>query len=148
MKKLFRQSRPHHFLSIAALAPLVDIFTILVVAVLQSSSSQAPPEFPENSVELPISAQNHQVQQPATIDIAKDGIYLNGSRVSSRAFWEQQKQPIITDLYERLLMKVPSKIQIRADAGVPWKLIDKTLATTRQAGCLDVTLLAISKDSL
>ena len=95
-----------------------------------------------------ISAQEHQVKQPTTIDIAKDGIYLNGYRVSSRTFWEQQTQPIITDLYDRLLMDVPSTIQIRADAGVPWRLIDKTLATTRQAGCLDVTLLAISKDSL
>ena len=148
MKKLFHKSQPQHFLSIAALAPLVDIFTILVVAVLQSSSSQAPPEFPESNIELPISAQEHQVKQPTTIDIAKDGIYLNGYRVSSRTFWEQQTQPIITDLYDRLLMDVPSTIQIRADAGVPWMLIDKTLATTRQAGCLDVTLLAISKDSL
>ena len=148
MKRLFQKRRSSHFLQAAALAPIIDIFTILVVAVLKSSSATAPPTFPEAGLKLPISAQEYTIQQSATIDIAQDGIYFNGDRVSSRQYWEKQKQPLITDLYDRLLISVPTKIQIRADAGVPWKLIDKTLATTRQAGCLNVELLAVSKDSL
>ena len=148
MKRLFKKSSHQSFLPMAALAPLVDIFTILVVAVLKSSATSAPPHFPEASMELPTSIQEQPQQQPVMVDIAKDGIYYNGSRISSRRYWEQQEQPLITDLYQLLLSNPPSKLQIRADAGVPWKLIDKTLATSRQAGCTNVELLAISRDSL
>ena len=148
MKRLFKKRTHVHFLHLAALAPIVDIFTILVVAVLKSSATSAPPHFPEANMKLPVSAQEQPQQQPSTVDIAKDGIYYNGARISSRKYWEQQKDPIITDLYTLLLTNPPTKIQIRADAGVPWKLIDKALATSRQAGCTDVELLAVSRDSL
>ena len=106
-------------LSVAALAPLIDIFTILVVAVLKSSSAAAPPQLPEAQTELPLSAQEQPVLQIATIDIGKDGIYFNGSQVSSRTYWEKQEAPIIDELYSRMLLTPPSQVQIRADAEVP-----------------------------
>ncbi|MAA79399.1 MAG: hypothetical protein CL916_09075 [Deltaproteobacteria bacterium] len=148
MKKLFTKKKSLPMLSVAALAPLIDIFTILVVAVLKSSSAAAPPQLPEAQTDLPLSAQEQPVLQIATIDIGKDGIYFNGIRVSSRAYWEKQDAPIIEELYTRMLLTPPKQVQIRADAGVPWILIDKALATSRQAGCTDIELLAMNKDSL
>lgn len=148
MRKLFTTKKPLTMLSVAALAPLIDIFTILVVAVLKSSSAAAPPQLPEAQTDLPLSAQEQPVLQIATIDIGKDGIYFNGSRVSSRTYWEKQEAPIIDELYARMLLTPPSQVQIRADAGVPWILIDKALATSRQAGCTDIELLAMNRDSL
>jgi len=148
MKRLFSRKATPSMLHIAALAPLIDIFTILVVAVLKSSSAVAPPQLPEPQTQLPISAQKQSIQQPDTVDIGKDGIYFNGNRVSSRAYWEQQSAPLIQELYESMLANPPEKLQIRADSAVPWTLIDKTLATARQAGCTDVELLAIQTDSL
>jgi biopolymer transport protein ExbD len=148
MRRLFTKPKTISMLSIAALAPLIDIFTILVVAILKSSSASAPPQLPEPQTTLPLSAQEQSIQQPATIDIAIDGIYFNGARVTSRIYWEQQEAPIIEELYARMLLTPPSKIQIRADAKVPWKLIDKALATARQVGCSDIELLAVNTDSL
>ena len=148
MRNLFTKKKALPMLSVAALAPLIDIFTILVVAVLKSSSAAAPPQLPEQQTELPLSAQEQPVLQIATIDIGKDGIYYNGTRVSSRAYWEKQEAPIIEELYARMLLSPPSEIQIRADSGVPWVLIDKALATSRQTGCTTIELLALNRDSL
>ena len=148
MKRLFSSSPPSSMLHIAALAPLIDIFTILVVAVLKSSSAVAPPQLPEPQTQLPLSAQEQSIQKPDTVDIGKNGIYFNGNRVSSRAYWEKKDAPLIQELYESMLVSPPKKLQIRADASVSWALIDKTLATARQVGCTDVELLAIRTDSL
>jgi biopolymer transport protein ExbD len=148
MRKLFTTKKSTSMLSVAALAPLIDIFTILVVAVLKSSSAASPPQLPESQTDLPLSAQEQPVLQMATIDIGKDGIYFNGVRVSSRAYWEEQDSPIIDELYTRMLLTPPKQIQIRADATVPWQLIDKTLATSRQVGCSNIELLAMNRDSL
>ena len=148
MRRLFSQSPSPSMLHIAALAPLIDIFTILVVAVLKSSSAVAPPQLPEPHTQLPLSAQEHSIQQPDTVDIGTDGIYFNGNRVSSRAYWEKHKAPLIQELYESMLAAPPTKLQIRADASVSWSLIDKTLATARQVGCTDIELLALQNDSL
>lgn len=148
MRKLFSTKKRTSMLSVAALAPLIDIFTILVVAVLKSSSAVSPPQLPESQTDLPLSAQEQPVLQIATIDIGKDGIYFNGVRVSSRTYWEQKESPIIDDLYTRMLLNPPKQIQIRADATVPWQLIDKALATSRQVGCTDIELLAMNRDSL
>ena len=103
-------------LSVAALAPLIDIFTILVVAVLKSSSAAAPPQLPEAQTELPLSALEQPVLQLATIDIGKDGIYFNGARVSSRTYWEKQDAPIIDEFAAETKGKVRvGKINVDAN---------------------------------
>ena len=56
MKRLFSKSLGHSTgLEVAALAPMVDLFTLLVIAVLRSSSPEAPLQLPEEQLLLPIS---------------------------------------------------------------------------------------------
>ena len=148
MRRLFRKRVSKSGFSVASFAPIIDIFTILVVAILKSSSTQAPPQFPESNVRLPLSGQEYGRSNIATIDIAQDGIYYNRTRVTSTAYWERETQTIVTELYSILLLQPPAKIQLRADSSTPWLLIDKTLLTIRQAGCNDIELLAESRSSL
>ena len=92
MKSLFaKKHRTAGQLSIATLAPMVDIFTILVIAVLRASSPQAPLSLPEASMELPISQQETIAPELLILDIGKDGIYVDGFRVTSRQFWKTTK---------------------------------------------------------
>ena len=148
MKRLFRKRTAHSGLMVASFAPIIDIFTILVVAILKSSSTQPPPQFSELDFTLPLSVQEQGTHNVATIDIAKDGIYYNRQRLTATAYWEKNEEPLITELYSLILLNPPKKIQLRADASIPWLLIDKALLTLQQAGCKDLELLAQSRSSL
>ena len=135
-------------LGVATLAPMVDIFTILVIAVLKASSPQAPLTLPEGNMELPLSAQESISLEQLVVDIAKDGIYVDGFRVTARAYWEQSQDILITEVYSSLQQQAKKEVKIRVDKEVPWSLISKTLHTAQQAGYEDIELLVISTSSL
>ena len=89
-------------LGVATLAPMVDIFTILVIAVLKASSPQAPVVLPEGSMELPLSNQENISVEHLVVDIAKEGIYVDGFRVTAREYWEQSEDILISEVYSSL----------------------------------------------
>ena len=149
MKPLFqRKKRSSGELSIATLAPMVDIFTILVIAVLRASSPQAPLLLPEGNMELPISQQDSIAPELLVLDIGKDGIYVDGFRVTARTFWENNDEALITEVYQSLQQHAKTQIKIRVDQDVPWALLSKALHTAQQAGYQDIEMLVISNSSL
>ncbi len=135
-------------LEVATLAPMVDIFTILVIAVLKASSPQPPLTLPEGTMELPLSAQEDISMEQLVIDIGKDGIYVDGFRVTARQYWEQSEDILITEVYSSLQQHAKREVKIRVDRDVPWSLISKALHTAQQAGYQDIEMLVISKSSL
>ena len=135
-------------LGIATLAPMVDIFTILVIAVLKASSPQPPLTLPEGTMELPLSAQEEISIEQLVVDIGEDGIYVDGFRVTARQYWEQSEDVLITEVYSSLQQHAKREVKIRVDRNVPWSLISKTLHTAQQAGYEDIEMLVISKSSL
>ena len=149
MTPLFsKKHRSSGQLSIATLAPMVDIFTILVIAVLRASSPQAPLTLPEPSMELPISQQETITPERLVLDIGKDGIYVDGFRVTSRQFWEESDAALITEVYQSLQQQAKTQVKIRVDQDVPWSLLSKALHTAQQAGYQDIDMLVISNSSL
>ena len=135
-------------LGVATLAPMVDIFTILVIAVLKASSPQAPVVLPEGSMELPLSNQENISVEQLVVDIAKEGIYVDGFRVTAREYWEQSEEILISVVYSSLQQHAKKDVKIRVDKDVPWSLISKTLHTAQQAGYEDIEMLVISSSSL
>jgi biopolymer transport protein ExbD len=135
-------------LGIATLAPMVDIFTILVIAVLKASSPQPPLTLPEGTMELPLSAQEEISIEQLVVDIGEDGIYVDGFRVTARQYWEQSEDVLITEVYSSLQQHAKREVKIRVDRDVPWSLISKTLHTAQPAGYEDIEMLVISKSSL
>lgn len=146
---LFSNSRSRSSgLGMATLAPMVDIFTILVIAVLKASSPQPPLVLPEGTMELPLSAQEDISMEQLVIDIGKDGIYVDGFRVTARQYWENSDDILITEVYSSLQQRAKREVKIRVDKDVPWSLISKALHTAQQAGYKDIEMLVISKSSL
>lgn len=149
MNPLFtKTNRNSGHLSIATLAPMVDIFTILVIAVLRASSPQAPLILPEATMELPISMQETIAPELLVLDIGQDGIYIDGFRITSRAFWEESDSALITEVYQSLQQQAKTQVKIRVDQDVPWSLLSKALHTAQQAGYQDIEMLVISNTSL
>ena len=146
---LFAKTRVQNSgLGIVTLAPMVDIFTILVIAVLKASSPQPPLTLPEGSMELPLSAQEEISIEQLVVDIGKEGIYVDGFRVTARQYWEQSEDILITEVYSSLQQHAKREVKIRVDRDVPWSLISKALHTAQQAGYEDIEMLVISKSSL
>ena len=134
--------------AVATLAPMVDIFTILVVAVLRSSSPEPPMSIPESDFEPPLSIQENGILKAVQIDIGMDGIYLEGYRITSRKYWEENEDLVINELYSLLEQQGKKQVQIRLDYRISWKLTRKVLLTAQQAGYQDIELLALSNSSL
>lgn len=148
-KALFKKSASSQTgFSVAALAPMVDIFTILVIAVLRSSSPEPPMSIPEPNFEPAISAQERGMLKAVQIDIGMEGIYLEGYRITSRKYWEENEELLINELYALLEQQGKKQVQIRSDHRIPWKLTRKILLTAQQAGYEDIELLALSNSSL
>ena len=149
MKRLFRQSqRESTGLDVAALAPMVDLFTLLVIAVLRSSSPEAPLELPEEKLLLPISTLERSPASGITIDVGQEGLYVDGWRAGSASFWNQSDQLLIRDLYESLQQYPSGHIKIRAHSESQWQLVNKVLLTCQQAGFKDIELVGLSNTSL
>ena len=94
---------------------MVDIFTILVIAVLKASSPQPPLTLPEGTMELPLSAQEDISMEQLVIDIGNDGIYVDGFRVTARQYWEQTEDILITEVYSSLQQHAKREVKIRVD---------------------------------
>ena len=148
MRRLFSNQRGGSDLSSAALTPMVDLFTILVIAVLRASSPEPPIESIEDGFQLPISKSETSSQQSASLEIGTDGIALNGIRIASTLYWSKQDAILIQDLKAALLLSTPDRIQIKAHADTPWNVVNKALFTTQQAGIKDVEIIALSASSL
>ena len=148
-RKLFSQTQqPAMGISVAALAPLVDLFTILVVSVLRASSPEPPMQFSEDSFHLPSSVMEAPPGQGIVIELGEEGLYVNGWRAGSAAYWAKSEEILIRDLYEALQGMGGKQVQIRAHANAPWSLVDKALFTSQQAGYSDIELIALSRSSL
>ena len=149
MKRLFSSDLASDSgLEVAALAPMVDLFTLLVIAVLRSSSPEAPLQLPEERLQLPISTLERSPASGITIDVGQEGLYVDGWRAGSASFWTNSEQLIIQDLYESLQQYPTGHIKIRAHAQSQWQLVNKVLLTCQQAGFKDIELVGLSNTSL
>ncbi|MEL6349762.1 MAG: biopolymer transporter ExbD [Myxococcota bacterium] len=137
-------------LSAAALAPMVDMMTILVVAILRTWSTDAPVEVPEADFRLPLSAQEAPAAPGIVVDIGAEGLYVDGWRAGAARYWTNSEDILIVDLYEALqaVSSGGQPVVIRAHEDAPWALVGKVLFTAQQAGYEDIELVAVSRASL
>ena len=106
MRQLFHRTRVKSDLSAAALTPMVDLFTILVIAVLRASSPEPPIKALTSDFQLPISRSEIESTKASAIEIGIDGIALDGIRIGSTVYWSKQKA-LMPELKSALLMIEP-----------------------------------------
>jgi biopolymer transport protein ExbD len=134
--------------STAALAPMVDIFTILLIVLLRSWSQDPPIDMVEAGFQLPLSSTESPTGRGVAVDVAAKGLYVEGWRTGSSEFWAESEDVLITEVYEALQVRGGSRVEIRAHKDAPWSLVGKVLYTAQQAGYSDVELVAVSRSSL
>lgn len=134
--------------STAALAPMVDVFTILLIALLRSWSQDPPVDMVEAGFQLPLSRTENPTGRGVAVDVAAKGLYVEGWRAGSSEFWAASDDVLITEVYEALQARGGARVEIRAHKDAPWALVGKVLYTAQQAGYADVELVAVSQSSL
>ena len=133
-RSIFASRKRHQAtLSAAAFAPMIDLFTILVVAVLRGAAPETPLNLPSQQLQLPISQSESAPSQGIVIDIAGDGIYVDGRRATGIKYWEKSDELLIPAVYQRLQQR-PGETSDCSDEEVSWSLISKVLLTAQQAG--------------
>ncbi|MBM76145.1 MAG: hypothetical protein CMK59_12150 [Proteobacteria bacterium] len=150
MRRLFKNKSfaQNDGFSEAALAPMVDLFTLLVIAVLRASSPEPALQLNDPTLELPISTSETPRSEGAVIEVGKQGIYLNGQRTTSTDYWLDQDEMLIRELYQSLLHLSETKAELRIHGDLPWKIVEQCLTTTQQAGYGDISIVALSSSSL
>ena len=78
MRRLFRSQPASSGPALAAVMPMVDIMTILLVAILRTWSTQPPMQPVESGFELPISRSEGEPSLSMAIEVGMDGIYVDG----------------------------------------------------------------------
>ena len=136
-----------HF-GIATLAPLVDLFTLLVVAILRSSSPEPALQMSDPNTNLPVSRSEMSAEHSIIVEVGPDGIYVQNYRRASTEYWQKQDEILIPELYKEMLRHSGQKTEIRIHSGLEWIVVEKILFTLQQAGIKDIDLLAISASSL
>jgi len=148
VRRLFHTNAPPPGPSLASLLPLVDILTLLLVAILRTWNTQPPMPQIESGFALPVSRAEAEPSLGLTIDVGTDGIYVDGFRTGSATHWTRAKEILIPELLDTLHAAGAQRVQVRAHREAPWKLVGKVLTTAQEAGVSDVELVAISRASL
>lgn len=148
-RRLFRRQESGKLpgLDVGALAPLVDMMTLLLVFLLRSYSTEAAPRPPEGRFELAGTVSEDPRKQAVELLISEEAIYVDGHRVIAVAYLPDDL--LIRELYDPLLLtRGKKRIEVHADRAVPWSVLKRVLHTARTAGFEELSLVAANTSSL
>jgi biopolymer transport protein ExbD len=149
VRKLFRHKEPDVAagLDVGALAPMVDMMTLLLVFLLRSYSTEYAPRPPEGKFELAGTRSEEARKNATEILVSTDAIYVEGNRVVATAYLTDDQ--LIREVYDVLLLaRNKHRVEVHADKNVPWSVLKKVLHTTKAAGFEELSLVAANAASM
>lgn len=141
MKRMFRRAPPASVgLDVGALAPMVDMMTLLLVFLLRSYSTDAAPAPREGPFDLAATSSEDPRHGGLELLVSAEAIYVDGQRIAAWEFVEGEG--VIRPLYDRLLAaRQKGRAEVHADRGVEWQDLSRVLATARAAGVEQLSLV-------
>lgn len=134
-------------LDVGALAPMVDMMTLLLVFLLRTWSTESAPEPSTGSFELATTTSTEARSGGLTVLVSPSGVWLEGRRVIGLD--DLGDDTLIRPLYDPLLaMRGEKAVEIHADATVPWAVLKRVFATCQAAGSPQIALVGVSAESL
>jgi biopolymer transport protein ExbD len=149
MKRLFRRQEADLSpgLDVGALAPLVDMMTLLLVFLLRSYSTEAAPMPPEGKFELAGTVSEEERKTAVVILISQEAIHVEGRRVVAVDYLSDDL--LIRELYDPLLIiRGKPRVEVHSDKNIPWGVLKRVLHTARAAGYQELSLVAANTSSL
>ena len=157
IKRMERANKKSSTTGGLSLVSLMDVFTILVFFLLVNSSSSDVMEPPKN-IKLPDSAIETKPRETVIVMITPTQILVQGEPVISTQEVIDSKNPLITEIKDRLELqkkkvigintKVVSESQevtVLAHRTVPFHLMKKVMASCASAGYGKISLAVVQK---
>lgn len=143
MRRLFHREEPVlEGLDVGALAPMVDMMTLLLVFLLRSYSTESAPHPPEGPFALAGTLSEQGRKGGVEILISSSSIYIDGVRVGDTVM--PSGDLMLPAVYERLLVcREKVRLEIHADQDVSYGVIKRVLYTARSAGFLELSLVGV-----
>ena len=132
----------------AALTPLVDAMTILLVFLLKSYSVDPPVRPDDSGFQLANTASEQPVGPATDIDVTADGIYVDGLRTASSVYYRDRDDALVRELYDALQGRSTKTVNVRADGRTPYRLLGKVMFTLQESGVERISLVAQSRAGL
>ena len=148
MKRILNPQRSNSQLSRSAMTPMVDVFTLLLVALLASYSTDEPVRQSDRGFALPRSTSTAALSPGTTLDLTDEGIYLEDQRHAASRFFLEVDKDLINEIYWPLLQMEKGQLLIRSDEDIAYRLLEKIIFTAQEAGWDSISLVAQSKSSL
>jgi biopolymer transport protein ExbD len=128
------------------LTSLLDMFTIILVFLLQSFQAEDENFTLHAGRELPTSDSQHELAAAVNIAVAVDGIYVEGEQVlplvdgvAVDAETRGDEWPAITeaatDARDAVEGADPDVATVQADQGVPYDTVERAMRSVARAGC-------------
>lgn len=148
-RRLFRRDEPSLApgLDVGALAPMVDMMTLLLVFLLRSYSTEAAPQPPEGRFELAGTVSEEPREAAVEILVSQEAVYVDGHRVIAVQYLPEEL--LVRELYDPLLaMRGRTRVEVHADRRLSWAVLKRVLHTAKAAGFEEISLVAANKASL
>lgn len=135
-------------LDVGALAPLVDMMTLLLVFLLRSYSTESAPMPPDGRFELAGTVSEAAREGGSVVVlVSQEAIYVEGRRVIAVGYLPPEL--LVREIYDPLLlMRGKQRIEVHADRTIPWGVLKRVLHTARTAGFEELSLVAANTSSL
>lgn len=148
-RRLFRTEEPalSPGLDVGALAPMVDMMTLLLVFLLRSYSTEAAPAPPEGPFELAGTVSEAAREPAVEILVSEEAVYIEGRRVVAVRYLPDTL--LVREIYDPLLaLRGKRRVEVHADRHVAWGALKRVLHTAKAAGYEEISLVAANKASL
>jgi len=143
------------------LTSMMDMFTIILVFLLKTYSTQGQLINPSKDLTLPSSIVQHAPEMGLDVTVSRDWILVNGRAVVKTKQVMDQKGYIIEplkselDTYAREAKtmeelygaKFSGKVTIQGDKTIPYKLLIKVMATCGQSSYPNMRLVVYKKEA-
>lgn len=137
-------------LDVGALAPMVDMMTLLLVFLLRTWSTESAPRPPEGAFTL-AGTTSVDARAPATqILVSTDGVWVDAHRVTAvAALADPAAEVVVREIYDPLLQaRQKDRVEIHADAAVNYGVLKRVVATAQAAGFHEVALVGVSAEGM
>lgn len=147
MRRMFRTEPTRVGLDVGALAPMVDMMTILLVFLLRSWSTEPPVAAPEGPFELAGTSSEAGRKGGLQLLVSPEAVWVDGERVV--ALDRLGDDAVVRPVYDRVLaLRSPERAEVLVDRTVDWARLKRILATLHAAGVVDISLVGANAASL
>ena len=141
---------------------MIDMFTLMVVFLLQNYSAQGQLVTPAQGLKLPTSSVEKTAEEALSVKVSKNSILVENTLVvtpSDFSELEHQKGFMIGSLFgvlsnysqqaqktaERFKTEFSGKISIQGDDSIPYNILTRVMYTCGQAGYPNMNLVVYRK---